>query len=143
MSMLRTAVLRSVRANASLSGSRFARPTTIPKTAAATTRLYSSHTGHGAVSNTNWFVGSLIIFGPLLFYLTSPPEPKKRHAADFVPQVVHKIEDAVAAVKTPAKPYVLVGSGTASYSAAQAIKEQEPNANVIIIGNESVPPYMR
>lgn len=141
--MLRTAVLRSVRANGSLSGSRFARPTTIPKTAAATTRLYSSHTGHGAVSNTNWFVGSLIIFGPLLFYLTSPPEPKKHHAADYVPQVVHKIEDAVAAVKTPAKPYVLVGSGTASFSAAQAIKEQEPNANVVIIGNESVPPYMR
>ena len=140
MSMLRTAALRSVRANAYPQGLRLARPTKATK---AVSRLYSTHPAHNPTSNTNWFVGSLIVFGPLLFYLTSPPEPKKKHATEHAPQVVHSIESAVAAVKAPAKPYVLVGSGTASFSAAQAIKEQEPNANVIIIGNESVPPYMR
>ncbi|CAO3657770.1 unnamed protein product [Umbelopsis ramanniana] len=140
MSMLRTAALRSVRANAYPQGLRLARPTKATK---AFSRLYSTHPAHNPTSNTNWFVGSLIVFGPLLFYLTSPPEAKKKHATEHAPQVVHSIESAVAAVKAPAKPYVLVGSGTASFSAAQAIKEQEPNASVIIIGNESVPPYMR
>ncbi|CAM0135943.1 unnamed protein product [Umbelopsis sp. WA50703] len=141
MSMLRTAAIRSARASAR-PALKLYRPSTVTSPAP---RLYSSQPGsHHPTGSTNWFVGSLIVFGPLLFYLTSPPESKKQHShAEHAPSLVHKIEDAVAAVKAPAKPYVLVGSGTASFAAAQAIKEQEPNANVIIIGSESVPPYMR
>ncbi|KAJ2961586.1 hypothetical protein NQZ79_g3143 [Umbelopsis isabellina] len=142
MSMLRTAAIRSVRANAR-PALKLSRPSTVIRPAP---RFYSSHPASHShpTSTTNWFVGSLIVFGPLLFYLTSPPASKKQHGhADHAPSLVHKIEDAVAVVKAPAKPYVLVGSGTASFAAAQAIKEQEPNASVVIIGNESVPPYMR
>ncbi len=32
--------------------------------------------------------------------------------------------------------YVLVGAGTASYSALEAIKKSDPNADVLIIGEE-------
>jgi hypothetical protein len=35
-------------------------------------------------------------------------------------------------VKVIQKPYVLIGAGTASFAAAQAIKEKDPNANVTI-----------
>lgn len=142
MSMLRTAAIRSARANAR-PALKLSRPSAAIK---PTPRFYSSHPASHSnpTGTTNWFVGSLIVFGPLLFYLTSPPASKKQHGhADHAPSLVHKIEDAVAVVKAPTKPYVLVGSGTASFAAAQAIKEQEPNASVVIIGNESVPPYMR
>lgn len=101
-------------------------------------------------SNVPWAIGSFFVFGPLLFKLTSPP-PKKKQVVHVEPAEEEKSEkEAVeepAVVDTPAKvvqkPYVLIGAGTASFAAAQAIKEKDPEANVIIIGEEDYAPYMR
>lgn len=40
-------------------------------------------------------------------------------------------------------PYVLVGAGTASFFAMRGITEADPNAKVLIIGDEAEVPYMR
>jgi len=39
--------------------------------------------------------------------------------------------------------YVLVGAGTASYAALKEILERDPDASVLLIGDEEVEPYMR
>ena len=39
-------------------------------------------------------------------------------------------------------PYVLVGAGTASFAAAKAIRQKDPQAKVLIIGNEDYTPYL-
>ncbi|KAF1796248.1 apoptosis-inducing factor, mitochondrion-associated, C-term-domain-containing protein [Mucor lusitanicus] len=109
-------------------------------------------------SNIPWAIGSFVVFGPILFKLTSPPPPKKKAVDDHAPshaastpavaavadEEEEKEEEVTAApVKKAQKPYVLVGAGTASFAAAQAIKEKDPEANVIIIGEEEYAPYMR
>ncbi|KAJ6640008.1 putative apoptosis-inducing factor 1, mitochondrial [Pseudolycoriella hygida] len=40
-------------------------------------------------------------------------------------------------------PYLIIGGGTASWSAFSAIKEHVPNAKVLVVSNETHPPYMR
>ncbi|KAL1459872.1 hypothetical protein WDU94_011823 [Cyamophila willieti] len=40
-------------------------------------------------------------------------------------------------------PYLLIGGGTASFSAFRAIKSADPTAKVLVIGNEPFNPYMR
>ncbi|XP_003385522.1 PREDICTED: apoptosis-inducing factor 1, mitochondrial-like [Amphimedon queenslandica] len=40
-------------------------------------------------------------------------------------------------------PYVLIGAGTTSFAAAKAIREKDPTAKVLIIGNEDYTPYSR
>ncbi|XP_050035001.1 apoptosis-inducing factor 1, mitochondrial-like [Dermacentor andersoni] len=40
-------------------------------------------------------------------------------------------------------PYLLVGAGTASFSAFRAIRSADPTAKVLVIGEESYKPYMR
>lgn len=107
-------------------------------------RCYSS-VSHAAPkqesSSTPWAIGSLLVFGPLLFKLTSPPPSKKKaaatheHVAPVAPVAAaapeEKKEEATGApVKKVQKPYVLVGAGTASFAAAQAIREKDPEANV-------------
>jgi programmed cell death 8 (apoptosis-inducing factor) len=87
-------------------------------------------------SNVPWVIGSILIFGPILFKLTSPPEKKK--VEHIIPAVVEEEEQEEAeeeavqepAVKKVQNPYVLVGAGTASFAAAQAIKEKDLQANV-------------
>lgn len=98
-------------------------------------RFYSasSHVVVKESSNVPWVVGSLLVFGPLLFKLTSPPEKKK--VQPVAPVVIaqkeeEEEEEVPVAVKKVQKPYVLVGAGTASFAAAQAIKEKDPQANV-------------
>ncbi|ORZ14240.1 hypothetical protein BCR42DRAFT_329796 [Absidia repens] len=118
----------------------------------ATATSANSTATHG--SSTPWAIGSLLVFGPLLFQLTAPPPKQKKqhvdasHPAPPPPQPEQpSIEAAPAPIATPPKkiqkPYVLIGAGTASFAAAQAIKEAEPDANVIIIGEEAYSPYMR
>ncbi|CEP07392.1 hypothetical protein [Parasitella parasitica] len=125
-----------------------------------TARFYStSVSSHGAAkaenSNVPWAIGSFLVFGPILFKLTSPPPSKKKteghtiapHPNATVAAVekeqVEEDKATTVPVKKVQKPYVLVGAGTASFAAAQAIKEKEPEANVIIIGDEDYAPYMR
>lgn len=113
-----------------------------------TARFYSTvPPKHQSSSNIPWALGSFLVFGPILFKLTSPPPPTKKaesHYPDHVKphqaiqqqepvQPVEKEEAVVEApVKKVQKPYVLVGAGTASFAAAQAIKEKDPEANVIL-----------
>lgn len=104
-------------------------------------RLYSTATG-GPVkesSNVPWVIGSLLVFGPILFKLTSPPPSKRTNLTEHLtPVPVEEEKPAVSAeepVKVIQKPYVLIGAGTASFAAAQAIKEKDPNANVTIESN--------
>ena len=111
-------------------------------------RFYSTPAVHEAAkkegSNIPWAIGSFLVFGPILFKLTSPP-PSKKKVEEHTPSPVHAIvptstadeeetneeeEEVTAPVKKIQKPYVLVGAGTASFAAAQAIKEKDPQANV-------------
>ncbi|KAI7901681.1 apoptosis-inducing factor, mitochondrion-associated, C-term-domain-containing protein [Cokeromyces recurvatus] len=133
----------------------------------STSPVHAHHVAKKESSNIPWVIGSLVVFGPLLFKLTSPPPPKKKNLQSnehhnvpaVTPPVItpkeeedkeesktgdKKVEEIKpVTVKEVQKPYVLVGAGTASFAAAQAIKEKDPNANVIIIGNEGYAPYMR
>lgn len=59
-----------------------------------------------------------------------PPPPGQRFGVDGRP------------IRITAK-YVLVGSGTASYFALRGIREKDPDAKVVIIGEEDEIPYMR
>ncbi|KAI7858497.1 apoptosis-inducing factor, mitochondrion-associated, C-term-domain-containing protein [Circinella umbellata] len=112
-------------------------------------RAYSTGSAPNSTQNSNtpWFIGSLLIFGPVLFKLTSPPPKKQQEKIQHVATETVTAEPIAVTPPPPApkiqKPYVLIGSGTASYAAAQAIKEKQPDANVIIIGNEEYAPYMR
>ncbi|XP_032389575.1 apoptosis-inducing factor 1, mitochondrial isoform X8 [Etheostoma spectabile] len=40
-------------------------------------------------------------------------------------------------------PYLLIGGGTASFAAARSIRARDPGAKVLIVTDESDPPYMR
>ena len=40
-------------------------------------------------------------------------------------------------------PYVLVGGGTASFAAAQAIRGKDPSAKILIVTDEKFSPYSR
>jgi programmed cell death 8 (apoptosis-inducing factor) len=87
----------------------------------------------------------LLVFGPILFQLTAPPPKEKKHeqhqhAPVVQPTPVNTTTTesaepspapvAATATKKIQKPYVLIGAGTASFAAAQAIKESDPEANV-------------
>ncbi|KAI8072156.1 apoptosis-inducing factor, mitochondrion-associated, C-term-domain-containing protein [Gilbertella persicaria] len=118
-------------------------------------RSYSTTpSAHQEGSSTPWVIGSLLVFGPILFKLSSPPPPKKKVKEvieEHLPTPVAKAivgeekeeKEPIFPAKRVQKPYVLVGAGTASFAAAQAIKEKDPEANVIIIGDEAYAPYMR
>lgn len=112
---------------------------TLPQTTRRMARSYATQhqQQHQPTSSTPWFLGSLIVFGPILFKLTSPPpKPKKKLVEE-----PHEPTTAAAPAATAApveeapkvqKPYVLIGAGTASFAAAQAIKEKDPQANVSV-----------
>ncbi|KAG0222201.1 apoptosis-inducing factor, mitochondrion-associated, C-term-domain-containing protein [Mortierella sp. GBAus27b] len=123
-----------------------------------TARAYGSAPSHGAGahgtahnSDAAWVIGSLVIFGPLIYKLTAPPPKKKAGEADHhAPASSHKQDDkAVAAAASAPKhekdfyPYILIGAGTASFAAMEAIREKDPNAAILIIGSEDIGPYMR
>ncbi|KAI9261027.1 apoptosis-inducing factor, mitochondrion-associated, C-term-domain-containing protein [Sporodiniella umbellata] len=117
-----------------------------------TVRAYSTAGPAKEGSSVPWAIGSFLVFGPLLFKLTSPPPAKKSHVVHEVKKEEEPAEEpeeeeekaiVEESVKAVQKPYVLVGAGTASFAAAQAIKEKDPEANVIIIGDEGYAPYMR
>ncbi|XP_074037767.1 apoptosis inducing factor isoform X1 [Leptinotarsa decemlineata] len=64
---------------------------------------------------------------------------------------IKKVKKKRTVVKIPATskdipkevPYLLIGGGTASFSAFRAIKSAEPTAKVLVVSNEPFYPYMR
>lgn len=88
----------------------------------------------------------MLVFGPILFQLTAPPPKEKKHeqqqqhapvvqpttvdTASMEPAESSPAPVAATTTKKIQKPYVLIGAGTASFAAAQAIKESDPQANV-------------
>ncbi|KAF9140720.1 Apoptosis-inducing factor 1, mitochondrial [Mortierella sp. GBA39] len=128
-----------------------------------TARSYASHAphttpaAHHTESDAVWVIGSLLVFGPLIYKLTAPP-PKKNagesvhhHKEEVVEEVVVEEEEETAAAAVPVAtkhekdyyPYILIGAGTASFAAMEAIREKDPSAAILIIGNEDIGPYMR
>ncbi|KAG0063541.1 Apoptosis-inducing factor 1, mitochondrial [Linnemannia elongata] len=128
-----------------------------------TARSYASHAphttpaAHHSESDAAWVIGSLLVFGPLIYKLTAPPPKKKAGESDHHHKEEEVVEEAAeeeetaaaAAVPVAAKhekdyyPYILIGAGTASFAAMEAIREKDPSAAILIIGNEEIGPYMR
>ncbi|KAF8934066.1 apoptosis-inducing factor, mitochondrion-associated, C-term-domain-containing protein [Dissophora ornata] len=137
-----------------------------------TARSYAStpahgtgHTGaaHHTDSDAAWVIGSLLVFGPLIYKLTAPP-PRKKADVDHThhsgskqskhnegedeaeEKEQHDDGSSSAASHKREKdfyPYILIGAGTASFAAMEAIREKDPSATILIIGNEDIGPYMR
>ncbi|KAK3840150.1 MAG: apoptosis-inducing factor, mitochondrion-associated, C-term-domain-containing protein [Linnemannia elongata] len=128
-----------------------------------TARSYASHAphttpaAHHSESDAAWVIGSLLVFGPLIYKLTAPPPKKKAGESDHHHKKEEAVEEAAeeeetaAAAAAPAAvknekdyyPYILIGAGTASFAAMEAIREKDPSAAILIIGNEDIGPYMR
>lgn len=109
---------------------------TLPQTTRRMARSYATQQQHQhqPTSSTPWFLGSLIVFGPILFKLTSPPPKPKKKLVEEPHEPATAAAPAAPVEEAPKvqKPYVLIGAGTASFAAAQAIKEKDPQANVSI-----------
>ncbi|RUP08586.1 hypothetical protein BC936DRAFT_140117 [Jimgerdemannia flammicorona] len=118
----------------SVRSARVSRLVTLPPTPSSRhfSRSYSvNHTGASSKSSDYNF---------LLFYLTSPPPKNSSHRRS---DLQDQNDKTVPVTKGQDKdPFILVGAGTASFTAAQSIKEKNPEANVIIIGNENDVPYL-
>ncbi|KXJ12564.1 Apoptosis-inducing factor 1, mitochondrial [Exaiptasia diaphana] len=70
----------------------------------------------------------------------APPEAETSQATDEEPST----PSAPPLPEIPEKvTYVLIGGGTASFAAYRAIRKGDPKAQVLIIGEEEHPPYMR
>ncbi|KAF8952892.1 Apoptosis-inducing factor 1, mitochondrial [Haplosporangium bisporale] len=131
-----------------------------------TARSYASSHGTTPAPHTNsdaaWVIGSLLVFGPMIYKLTAPPPKKKAGESDHHESHKKAEEDAeeaeeaeetktasvVASTASPKHekdfyPYILIGAGTASFAAMEAIREKDPTAAILIIGNEDIGPYMR
>ncbi|KAG0356528.1 Apoptosis-inducing factor 1, mitochondrial [Podila minutissima] len=133
-----------------------------------TARSYASSHGntpaqHHTDSDAAWVIGSLLIFGPMIYKLTAPPPKKKAGESDHHSshkkeevEVAEEAEEAEEAETAPAAastasakhekdfyPYILIGAGTASFAAMEAIREKDSSAAILIIGNEDIGPYMR
>ncbi|KAF9423477.1 Apoptosis-inducing factor 1, mitochondrial [Podila epigama] len=123
-----------------------------------TARSYASHAPaavpHKPNSDAAW----------VIYKLTAPPPRKtageadghhsSSHANAAEPAVESEEEEEASAEEVPVVavstkhekdfyPYVLIGAGTASFAAMEAIREKDPNASILIIGNEDIGPYMR
>ncbi|XP_032389577.1 apoptosis-inducing factor 1, mitochondrial isoform X10 [Etheostoma spectabile] len=73
----------------------------------------------------------------------SPPAPDAEVA---VPETTELPPGGPApdSLKVPSHtPYLLIGGGTASFAAARSIRARDPGAKVLIVTDESDPPYMR
>ncbi|KAK3838027.1 MAG: apoptosis-inducing factor, mitochondrion-associated, C-term-domain-containing protein [Linnemannia gamsii] len=121
----------------------------------------AAHAAHRSDSDAVWLIGSLLFFGPLIYKLTAPPAKKKAGESDHHHQTEAAEEEeaveeetataaaapvaAAAATKHEKDfyPYILIGAGTASFAAMEAIREKDPSAAILIIGNEDIGPYMR
>ena len=44
---------------------------------------------------------------------------------------------------TQTAPYVIIGNGIAGITAAETLREESPQAKIVVIGNDSSPVYFR
>eukprot|EP00794_Sanderia_malayensis_P010892 gene10892-12048_t len=65
-------------------------------------------------------------------------EPLSKEAKPAVPKPEVKVPKIPSHV-----PYLIIGAGTASHAACRAIRKNDPNAKILVIGDEEVLPYMR
>lgn len=80
--------------------------------------------------------------GGLAWYLLSNDEPSDaQEKSQAIPQAL-RIPASAADIPKEI-PYLLIGGGTASFTAFRAIKSHEPTAKVLVISNELEVPYMR
>ncbi|KAJ1980590.1 hypothetical protein H4R34_002403 [Dimargaris verticillata] len=92
------------------------------------------------------------------YHYTDPNKPKTRDAAALsapvdstpsptdLPDILGADLNSTDTERVPLRsyyPYVLVGGGTTAYHALKAIRESDPEADVLIIGAEAMPPYSR
>lgn len=96
-------------------------------------------------SNPPWLlIGSIVaaVGGGLAWYLLSNKDSDlSNENTKVVPQALRIPASAVDIPKEV--PYLLIGGGTASFTAFRAIKSHEPTAKVLVISNELEVPYMR
>ena len=90
-----------------------------------------------------FLLGSIVLLGPG-YFLLKPQQPvveEMKTVASASPAV--KKNDNLRIKGVPHVKYVLVGAGTASAAALEAIRDKEPFAQVLIISAESYTPYQR
>lgn len=117
-----------------------------------------------------WMIGSAAFFFPVFWYLSEPMILQSREAlaeqqkfsvhdqslstaAADVSKPVEKVVEKKLTKLAPPPPrkqtsiptvtYVLVGAGTSSYHAIAAIREENPDAEILLIGDEPYVPYSR
>ncbi|KAM6911757.1 apoptosis-inducing factor 1, mitochondrial isoform 1-T1 [Lycodopsis pacificus] len=73
-----------------------------------------------------------------------PESPAAEPTEPQLEVVAESGDSSPASLKLPSHtPYLLIGGGTASFAAARSIRARDPGAKVLIVTDESVPPYMR
>lgn len=83
-----------------------------------------------------------VVAGGIAWYLMSNNDTTLSQVGpQIVPQALRIPENAVDIPKEV--PYLLIGGGTASFTAFRAIKSHEPTAKVLVISSELEVPYMR
>lgn len=89
-------------------------------------------------------------FGGPAFKLRGPPKPqkeKKKSASGGAAGSGSTTESSAGGAAEALRPlfakYVIVGAGTAAFSAAKAIRERDSTARIILIGDEATGPYLR
>ncbi|KAJ3206270.1 hypothetical protein HK099_000578 [Clydaea vesicula] len=120
-----------------------------------------------------WLLASCAIFGPIFYTLTTPTLPKVEKKKIYVdtsptvedsepaeftksklPEEIVKTSTSKTVIKDtvvdndgrkeyPYIDYILVGGGTASFNAMISIKNLDPDAKILIIGDEPNSPYQR
>ncbi|KAL2913855.1 hypothetical protein HK105_206589 [Polyrhizophydium stewartii] len=115
---------------------------------------HGEHGEHASESSSTparlLLVASLLALGPGFHYLfgdraDSPaPAPVADKPKPKIPSRPTARAERPKPIKgVPFVPYVLIGGGTASYSAMEAIREAQPDAQILIISEEEFVPYQR
>ncbi|KAJ3270227.1 Apoptosis-inducing factor 1, mitochondrial [Terramyces sp. JEL0728] len=109
-------------------------------------RRFSSHKSDSNPSTFSYvlLLAAIGALGPGYFLLKPSVENTKPAAEKYeIPKefIVKEKVDRIPGI--PYVDYVLVGGGTASYHAMLAIREQDPEAQILIISEEDQAPYQR
>lgn len=87
-------------------------------------------------------IGGILCLGPAYAFLRSRVQSPTPLETTSDKQDEHHLKSMVTA-GMPYVEYVIVGGGTASFSAMEAIKSAKPNANILIVSEQEYLPYER